>query len=51
MKALGVLVTTDGPDHNVLKIKPPLVFAPRDAATLVARLDRVIGECLRGRGA
>lgn len=26
MRELGVLVSTDGPDHNVLKVKPPLVW-------------------------
>ena len=40
----GVLVSTDGPDHNVLKIKPPLCFDERDADQLVATLDRVLGE-------
>ena len=29
MRDLGVLISTDGPDHNVLKIKPPIVFSPR----------------------
>jgi 4-aminobutyrate aminotransferase-like enzyme len=44
MRDLGVLVSTDGPFHNVLKIKPPLVFSRDDADTLVAALDRVLGE-------
>ena len=26
MKAQGFLLSTDGPDHNVIKFKPPLVF-------------------------
>jgi 4-aminobutyrate aminotransferase-like enzyme len=34
----GVLVSTDGPNDNVLKIKPPIVFSHDDAATLVAEL-------------
>jgi 4-aminobutyrate aminotransferase-like enzyme/Ser/Thr protein kinase RdoA (MazF antagonist) len=46
MRDGGVLVSTDGPDHNVLKIKPPLVFTERDADFLVATLDRVLGEDL-----
>jgi 4-aminobutyrate aminotransferase-like enzyme/Ser/Thr protein kinase RdoA (MazF antagonist) len=44
MRDLGVLVSTDGPFHNVLKIKPPLVFSRDDADTLVVALDRVLGE-------
>jgi 4-aminobutyrate aminotransferase-like enzyme len=44
MRDLGVLVSTDGPFHNVLKIKPPLVFSRDNADTLVAALDRVLGE-------
>ena len=27
MRDHGVLLSTDGPDHNVLKIKPPIVFS------------------------
>ena len=27
MKHRGVLLSTDGPLHNVIKIKPPLVFS------------------------
>jgi 4-aminobutyrate aminotransferase-like enzyme len=44
MRDLGVLVSTDGPDHNVLKIKPPMVFTHGDADQLVDTLDRVLGE-------
>ena len=31
MKACGILLSTDGPFHNVLKIKPPLVFTEANA--------------------
>jgi 4-aminobutyrate aminotransferase-like enzyme len=44
MKEGGVLMSTDGPWHNVLKIKPPLVFTEADADFLAATLDRVLGE-------
>jgi 4-aminobutyrate aminotransferase-like enzyme len=44
MRDLGVLISTDGPDHNVLKIKPPMVFTEGDADQLVDTLDRVLGE-------
>ncbi len=46
MRDGGVLMSTDGPDNNVLKIKPPLVFTERDADFLAATLDRVLGEDL-----
>lgn len=49
MRELGVLMSTDGPDHNVLKIKPPLCFDTSDADFLAQTLDRVLGEsALRG---
>jgi 4-aminobutyrate aminotransferase-like enzyme/Ser/Thr protein kinase RdoA (MazF antagonist) len=44
MKQLGVLVSIDGPFHNVLKIKPPIVWAEADADRLIGTLDRVLGE-------
>ena len=31
MKDLGILLSTDGPFHNVIKIKPPMVFSMADA--------------------
>jgi len=44
MRELGVLMSTDGPFHNVLKIKPPMVFGRRDADFLVEMLEGVLGE-------
>jgi len=40
----GVLIGTDGPDHNVLKIRPPMPFAEADAEELAAVLDAVLAE-------
>jgi len=37
-KERGVLLSTEGPHHNVLKIKPPLVFGEREADMLIAAL-------------
>ncbi len=34
----GVLLSTDGPRHNVIKIKPPMVFGRRDADRLIDAL-------------
>ena len=39
MKDLGVLVSTDGPFRNVIKIKPPLVFNQSNADRLLEALD------------
>ena len=44
MKDLGVLLSTDGPFHNVLKIKPPMVFSKTDADRLTDNLDLVLSE-------
>jgi 4-aminobutyrate aminotransferase-like enzyme len=38
MKHHGILLSTDGPDHNVIKIKPPLVFTLEDADRLVSTI-------------
>jgi 4-aminobutyrate aminotransferase-like enzyme len=34
-----ILVSQDGPDENVIKLKPPLVFSKEDADTLVRELE------------
>lgn len=44
MKDHGILLSTDGPDHNVIKIKPPLPFSERDADRVVAVMDKVLAE-------
>lgn len=44
MRELGILMSTDGPFHNVLKIKPPLVFGRKDADFLMLSLERVLRE-------
>lgn len=38
----AILVSTDGPDHNVLKIKPPLPFSTGDADRLADAIDRFL---------
>jgi 4-aminobutyrate aminotransferase-like enzyme/Ser/Thr protein kinase RdoA (MazF antagonist) len=40
----GILIGTDGPLHNVLKIRPPLCFTRADAERLLEALDAVLGE-------
>jgi len=44
MKDLGILMSTDGKDHNVLKIKPPMVFSMDNANELIYRLKTVLTE-------
>ncbi len=41
-KHRGVLLSTDGPRNNVIKIKPPICFDEEDARTLVATLRQVL---------
>jgi 4-aminobutyrate aminotransferase-like enzyme len=44
MRDRGVLIGTDGPHGNVLKIRPPLVFDEENAEELLAALDLSLGE-------
>jgi 4-aminobutyrate aminotransferase-like enzyme len=44
MKELGILMSTDGRDVNVMKIKPPMVFSRQDADLLLESLRRVFQE-------
>lgn len=44
MKERGILLSTDGPDDNVIKLKPPMPFSEGDAGRLVETLDQVLRE-------
>ncbi len=44
MKDYGILMSTDGPDHNVLKIKPPMVFSKENAQELIFYLKKILTE-------
>ena len=46
MRDRGILLSTDGPFHNVLKIKPPLVFTRQNTHELVQTLDMILEEDL-----
>lgn len=42
MKQHGVLLSTDGPYHNVVKIKPPMVFTSADVDYLITQLQTIL---------
>ena len=44
MKDHGILMSTDGPDHNVLKIKPPIIFTLENAKELLYYLKKIFAE-------
>ncbi len=44
MRDLGVLIGTDGPFDNVLKIRPPMPFSKDDAVFLITTLKRILAE-------
>ena len=44
MKENGILISTDGPYHNVLKIKPPIIFTKENANQLVSTLDDILSK-------
>ena len=44
MKEFGILISTDGPDDNVMKIKPPIIFNQEDCDKLIFYLDKVFEE-------
>ena len=44
MKDFGILMSTDGPDHNVLKIKPPMIFTQDQGRELIQTLEIVLRE-------
>ncbi|APG65378.1 peptidase M23 [Tenacibaculum todarodis] len=44
MKDHGILMSTDGLDYNVLKIKPPIVFTIENANELLLYLKKILKE-------
>ena len=42
MKENGILISTDGPLNNVLKIKPPMVFSRENADSLIQLLENIL---------
>jgi 4-aminobutyrate aminotransferase-like enzyme len=44
MREHGILLGTDGPYHNVIKIRPPMPFSETDADFLVAMMEQILAE-------
>lgn len=44
MRECGTLLGTDGPHHNVIKIRPPMPFTANNAKLLVATLEQILAE-------
>ena len=44
LRERGILAGTDGPHHNVIKLRPPLVFSETDADLFVETLDLILQE-------
>ena len=48
MKENNILLSIDGPDNNVIKIKPPLVFNKENADELVLTFSKVLSNIANG---
>ncbi len=44
MRELGILLGTDGPYHNVIKIRPPMPFSITDADLLLEAMGQILWE-------
>ena len=44
LRECGILAGTDGPHHNVIKLRPPLVFTETDADLFVKTFDSILQE-------
>ena len=44
MRDVGVLLSTDGPLHNVIKIKPPMVLIEDDIDETLSKLDSCLAS-------
>tara|TARA_B100001013_G_scaffold212657_1_gene129414 strand:- start:4299 stop:4862 length:564 start_codon:yes stop_codon:yes gene_type:complete len=51
LKKRGILLSSDGPDHNVIKIKPPMSFSGSNADRVISELDQVLAhDFVQGSG-
>src|SRR5262249_46957813 len=44
LRERGILTGTDGPYHNVIKLRPPLIFCEADSELLVTTLNSILEE-------
>jgi 4-aminobutyrate aminotransferase-like enzyme len=44
LRECGILAGTDGPHHNVIKLRPPLIFSEAEADLFNATLDSILAE-------
>ena len=50
MKEMGVLMSTDGLEKNVIKIKPPIIFSFSDTDRMLTLLEKVFNEDFMHKG-
>jgi 4-aminobutyrate aminotransferase-like enzyme len=44
MKDHGILMSSDGPNHTIIKIKPPLTFTIENAQEVIFYLQKIFDE-------
>ena len=44
LRDCGILAGTDGPHHNVIKLRPPLIFSESDADLFITTLEAILQE-------
>jgi 4-aminobutyrate aminotransferase-like enzyme/Ser/Thr protein kinase RdoA (MazF antagonist) len=44
LRERGILIGTDGPHHNVIKLRPPLISSESDADLFATALDDILAE-------
>ena len=44
MREKGVLLSTDGPHHNVIKIKPPMVLNEDDVDETLSKIEWCLSD-------
>jgi 4-aminobutyrate aminotransferase-like enzyme/Ser/Thr protein kinase RdoA (MazF antagonist) len=44
LRECGILTGTDGPGHNVIKLRPPLIFSDADAELFTITLGAILAE-------